>query len=54
MAPEISIYNISIMYFTNIQEAPMSFDAFTLTGIAVSVALICATVSMYKKHVGED
>lgn len=28
----------------------MSFDAFTLTGIAVSVALICATVSMYKKH----
>jgi hypothetical protein len=34
----------------------MSFDAFTLTGIAISVALICATVSIYniyKKHVGE-
>lgn len=32
----------------------MSFDVFTLTGIAISVALICATVSIYKKHAGED
>lgn len=54
MAPEISIYDISIMLFSYILETPMSFDVFTLTGIAISVALICATVSIYKKHAGED
>jgi hypothetical protein len=32
----------------------MSFDAFTLTGIAISVALICAMAFIYNKHVGED
>ena len=52
MALEISIYNISIMHFSYIKETPMSFDAFTLTGIAVSVALICAAVSIYQEACG--